>query len=503
MIQDLTVWYINCAIVIELKIRRMGKDREGKFHPGKGRLSGKSTPIEIASNYASKDEIALEEKYAIDADRDTIEGVPVRHPNRNADKHQQQKISEGQKKRSDKARNVTLTKRRLSVTPEEITDGLSKSTIQLLADYSSVVCISIYMPTHRPGQEVNEQIDPIIFKTSLQQAASQMKNNVDPDFITRVLEPAYQLLRNEDFWNNQSAGLAFFIAEDHFKFIRLSSAPEQKVWVNNSFLISPLVPFMVTPEYFYLLVISKKQSKLFRADNFTMRHIGISELPNGIDDVVHLEEKDDQKLFRTGSSGAGGGASYHGIGAGKPDEKENISMYLAEVDKTLWQEVLHDERAPLVLAGVEYLIPLYRKVTQYNNIWEEALTGSLEYENERTLYRLSRQIMEPYFQQRTNRALATYGDNSAKELTSSIPEDVIPAAYYSRIAHLFIGKNERLWGTFDKDSDELTIHEQREANDEDLLDKALVQTVLNGGEVHLLDKDMMPGNCKLAALMRY
>jgi hypothetical protein len=249
--------------------------------------------------------------------------------------------------------------------------------------------------------------------------------------------------------------------------------------------------------------MSKKQCKLYRADRFQIQYIPINELPRGMDDVIHFEEKDDQKLFRTGSSGAGGGANYHGIGAGKPGDKENIAIYLAEVDNTLWQHVLKTENAPLLLAGVEYLMPIYKKVSHYNHIWPAAMTGSLENENENELYRQAMDVMKEYFKEKTRIALANYGDKSATSLTSDDVMEIVPAAYYSRVDHLFIEKDAHLWGTFDEKNQVVTVHDEEEPHDTNLMDKAALRTYLNGGSVHLLTREEMPTQKKIAALMRY
>lgn len=298
-------------------------------------------------------------------------------------------------------------------------------------------------------------------------------------------------------------GFAVFIADGFFKYMKLPSSSTENTVINTSFYLSPLVPYILSKEYFYLLVLSKKQAKLYRADNFGMRHVELKEMPRGVDDVVHFEEKDDQKLFRTGSSGAGEGANYHGIGAGKPDDKENITMYLDEVDETLWKEILHTEYVPLVLAGVEYILPLFKKVTQYNHVWDKYLTGNFEYVDDSSLYKQAREIVEPYFRERVNKAKTTYGNQSATALTSSVPEDVIPAAYYARISQLFVEKNAQIWGTFDEQNNQLVIHDNQEFSDDSLTDKAVMKTILNGGEVFVLEKDDMPARGPLAALMRY
>jgi hypothetical protein len=144
-------------------------------------------------------------------------------------------------------------------------------------------------------------------------------------------------------------------------------------------------------QHFFVLILSKKQAKLFRGDLLGLKHIEISELPNGIEDVVHIEEKD-QKLFRTAQSGRG---NVHGVGAGVPSEKENISMYLKEVDQTLWKEGLNKENAPLVLGGVEYIVAIYKDISQYKHITDKALTGSLENEDPKEIYRRAKEIVSP------------------------------------------------------------------------------------------------------------
>ena len=479
----------------------MAKDKKGNFHPLKGKPSGRGRKKGMTTPPPDKktlnEQFDLEDKYAIDTDRELADGVRMKHPNRNTDKDQDRKTSNN-KRRSVKSRRMTSSQDLTGITAEEL--PISKETINSLASNEGM-CITIYLPTHRTGAEVNEQVDPIIFKDLIQRAAGELRKNNEED--TRILDPAYELIRNDTFWRDLPPGLAFFASKDSFKYIRLPLASAQKLHVNQLFLLSPLLPFITGREYFYLLVISKQQSKLFRADRFQMQHIPLPELPRGMDDVIHFEEKDDQKLFRTGSSGAGGGANYHGIGAGKPDDKENISMYLDEVDETLWKEVLSKENAPLLLAGVDYLIPIYKKVSHYNNIWTAALTGSLENENENELYRQAMDVMKDYFKEKTKLALANYGDKSATSLTSDNVTEIIPAAYYSRIDHLFVEKDTQIWGTFNEKDQIVSIHENEQPGDIDLVDIAAVRTYLNGGTVHMVAREEMPANNIMAALMRY
>ncbi|HEY3405943.1 MAG TPA: hypothetical protein VGK59_21305 [Ohtaekwangia sp.] len=475
---------------------KTGKDREGKYHPPKGSPSGRK-----------KEKKTVEQGNNITDDLDDMDSagsIHFRHPNRNRQKNDE---------RTAKKDVITTAKNSTAVSaapatgspvvPDEIL-SMNTEALKMLESVSASPCISIYLPTHSSGVEVNERKDFIAFKNSIQQVTAELKQKaLRDDHIQKLLSPAYDLLRNDVFWNALSPGLAVFIAENFFRVYKMPLSPAASVTTGKSFRVRPLVQILMATEYFYVLVISKKQALFYKADAFNMTPIPVPEMPDGVEDVVHFENKDDQKLFRTGSSGAGKGANYHGIGAGKPDDKENIRMYLDEVDETLWKEKLNTEARPLVLAGVEYLLPIFKDVTQYNYVWDDALTGSFENESLTTLHTRALEILKPYFDQAKNKALEKYGNKSVTELTSSVPADVIPASYYGRVDTLFISKDAALWGTFDKNANILTLHDTPEDGDDSLLEAAITQTYLNGGQVYELDKTEMPEGAAVAALMRY
>lgn len=487
----------------------MGKDREGKFHPRKGKPSGalrEGMGLQPIDTSALEENLELSDKYT-DGEEEPGSNVHVRHRNRNVDKREErQRNKESQRFNNpgNKSLNETFSVERGQAVAEELPAMLSKEQFAELANFKNDVCVSIYMATNNTSSlEANLQKDFIGFKNQIQQLTALLKERaVEQTLVERMLKPAYDLLRNEDFWAMLWQGLAVFIADGFFKYIRLPVSPRNELLVNSSFYLTPLIPVITSVDYFYMLVLSKRQAKLYRGDAFGMRFVPVAGMPKGMDDVIHFEEKDDQKLFRTDTSGAGGGANYHGIGSGKPDEKANLAMYFDEVDETIWKEVLHNEKVPLLLAGVEYLIPIYRQVAKYKPICEEAITGSHENEDVNTLYQQARARLESYFQQRRNRALAQYGNQSATELTSSIVEDIVPAAHYGRVSYLFVRKGEHLWGSFDEMNNALTLHQARQPDDECMIDKAVIKTLLTGGEVFVTE-DKMPSDSPMAAVMRY
>jgi hypothetical protein len=488
----------------------MGKDREGKFHPRKGKPSGslkEGAGLQPLNTSAFETNLEMADKYT-EGEEQPATNVHVRHPNRNVDKREErQRTKETQRfnNPSNKSLNETFVAERSETVVEELPAMLSKDQFTQLANFQRSCCVSVYLcTTATTSVETNRQKDFIAFKNKLQQLTASLKDrNMDQTQIEMILKPGYDLLRNEEFWSNLSLGLAVYMAEGFFKFIRLPFLAKDEMLINSSFYLTPLIPVMTARDYFYVLVLSKKQAKLYRADAFSMQYVPVPGMPRGVDDVVHFEEKGDQDLFRTDSAGAGAGANYHGIGTGRPDHKTDLAMYFDEVDETLWKEVLNKENVPLLLVGVEYLIPIYKQVAKYKPIWDDAITGSHEHEDITALYQQVRTKMQPYFDERVNKALNVYGNQSATDLTSSIPDDIIPAAHYGRVSQLFALKGEHIWGRFDEMNNELTYHAARQGDDECLVDKTVIKTLLTGGEVFILPEEKMPAPGKLAALMRY
>lgn len=483
----------------------MPKDESGHFHPGKGKPSGvnkeeglglQPTPPEDMATY-----LDMTDKYTVGEDI-LDPGIQVRHPNRNTSKGEDTFKGKENTPKSDKTTNETFTEDRAVVVPEELPGILTKEIFAELADYRADCCISVFLATHRAGVEVNEHFDPIVFKNALQDVTAKLKERgTDKGTIERLLEPGYELIRNDGFWNTLSPGLALFIADGFFKYIKLPVTPLEETIMESSFYVTPLIPAMISKEYFYVLVISKQQNKLFRADAFGMEYIPVA-LPLGVAEVKRLSEKD-ASTWRTGGRGGTGGANFHGAGGGNPDEKTNIAVYFEAVDDILFKEIFNKENAPLVLAGVEYLIPIYKSVCDYHNVWPEGLTGNHEYADTATLYAAAKKVMKPYFEQRLNKAVTLFSNQIATALTSSMAEGILPAAYYARVSHLFVCKGEHIWGAFDEASNTLMLHNSPDEGGEDLIDNAVVKTLANGGEVFLLEKDKMPVNSQMAALMRW
>lgn len=461
----------------------MGKDREGKFHPTKGKPSD-----------TSKEGTEMQEMMGTD--------VHVRHPNRQTHKGKKEVYKSAEEGSQKTWKEKTYAEGNVDTKPQEIQGVLTKDNLKELAGYRSDCCITIVIPTHRAGMEVNENQDLIVFKNELQEIKKKLEEKItDPAKIEQILEPAFQLMRDDPFWRNQSEGLAVFIAEGFFRYIRLPFTPEKECIINNSFYLINLLRVLNTnsKDEFYLLLIRRDNTKLYKADIRGMQELEAEEMPGNINSVINFEEKN--KEYMETEDGQNSDSPEH-VNAGRP-EKVIISLYVEKINEAFQKQATQEKGWPLLLAGQSELLEAFRKTSKYDNLLDTHLEVTDEHADNQKLFSQAKGRIEARSNQERDERLETYYNSIATPLTNSMPESVIPAAFYSQVRSLFVEKGAHIWGSFDAQNNRLEMHANREEGDDCLVEKAAVQTILNGGEVFVMEKEKMPKGATIAALMRY
>ncbi|MGH8524849.1 MAG: hypothetical protein ACREXY_11715, partial [Gammaproteobacteria bacterium] len=159
--------------------------------------------------------------------------------------------------------------------------------------------------------------------------------------------------------------------------------------------------------------------------------------------------------------------------------------------------------APLVLAGVDYLLPIYRAVSGYPEVLEEGITGSPETRGGEALHEQAWQLVGPRFNARRSEAQEKFYAMASKGKSSNRFTEVLLAAVEGRIETLFLANGVYQWGTFDAEKRLIDLHDAAHPDNEDLLDLAAGQTYLNGGTVYVVKPAEVPGGDLSAAVLRY
>ncbi|HEY9904411.1 MAG TPA: hypothetical protein V6D43_18575 [Candidatus Sericytochromatia bacterium] len=371
--------------------------------------------------------------------------------------------------------------------------------------------VSIYMPIDRVTAEIQQNSTRL--KDLIQEAARTLvETGLDDREVSDFLQPIQELVDSDgSFWvEDNNDGLAVFLTSGVFRYYRLPLSFQELVVVTDRFHLKPLLPLLITgDEQYYVLALSQKDVKFFSCKRDKIREIELKDVPKSLDEALGYDEtaKDGQRRMSTPKGGTNNSfqqaGSFHGQGSPDRDKhQDGILQFFHAVDDGL-HKYLRGRRAPLVLAGVEYLFPIYREANTYQHLVEEGITGNPENAKPEELQAQAWEIVEPLFLQEQQAAIERYKDLTGTGLTSTDIKEVVPAAYFSRVEQLFVAVGVQQWGIFNPDSNIVDLHSDAELGDEDLLDAAAIQTVLHGGTVYAVEPEKVPDEALLAAVFRY
>ncbi|MFP5274493.1 baeRF3 domain-containing protein [Coleofasciculus sp.] len=387
---------------------------------------------------------------------------------------------------------------------------LSTEELKTLVTQPEGLCVSIFMPTHTAGSQIKQ--DPIRFKNLMGKAEAQLVEQGMRSADAQEMLKSAQELDRDHFWRHQNQGLALFIAPNFFRYYRLPLDFEELVVVGEQFHLKPLMPLLTGDGRFYILALSQKKVRLLVGGRDRIREIQpeeVDNLPESLMSVLQYEDSENQTQFMSSQTYSPGGlpgsdpGTLHGRGVDE-DHENQIVRFLSKVNKGI-REFLQDETVPLVLAGVDYLLPIYKRVNSYPHLLEEGITGNPDLSKPEELHTQAWAIVQPTFQQAEKEAIDRFREFSGnnQEQASDALKEVVQAAYNRRIDSLFVALDHQQWGSFDPQSNTVQLHEQHQAGDQDLLDLAAVYTVLNGGTVFAVESERVPAQSPIAAVFRY
>ena len=315
-----------------------------------------------------------------------------------------------------------------------------------------------------------------------------------------LLQPIYEL-DNDDFWQHQSDGLAIFLSPNQFRYYCLPIAFPELAVVGDHFHLKPLLQLMSGDGTFSVLALSQNQVRLFQGTRYHLDEIKLTDIPTNIADALQYDKPEKSLQLHTGSS-KGNSAVFHGQGAGNEDHKNDLLSYFRQVNNGL-ESLFKNQQVPLILAGVDYLLPIYHEANTYAHLLPDGIPGNPETLTLEELHTQAWQIAQPYFDLAKVSTISHYEELQGSEKTANTIEKVLPAAYFQRVETLFVPIDKTVWGVFNPDGNSIQIHAQQETGDEDLLDLAALHTLTNGGTVYAVEQGDVPEHKAIAAILRY
>jgi len=380
-------------------------------------------------------------------------------------------------------------------------DIITKQELSKLVAHSLPPCVSLYLPTHRGGSEQ----DPIQLKNLLGEAQERlMLGGMRRVEASELLRPARNLFEDDTFWwKNQSDGLAIFLAPDVTRMLRLPIAFRPLAVVGQHFHVRPLLPMLSDNGLFYVLAFSQTTIRLLQGTHYSVHEVDVQGLPKSLKEALLRHDRDKVLEFHTQPALGFGrkGAMFTGQGVGIDTRKGDLLLYFRQIDAGL-HDLLRDDYAPLVLASVEYLWPIYGKASSYPHLLAKGVAGNPDRLSAGQLHARAWPLVKPQFQAARGKAVERYLQLAGTGLASGNVGELVRAAHQGQVGVLFVPADHEHWGTFDATTGAITECEANTPGCEDLLELAAAQTFLHHGTVYGVASEEMPGKTEVAGMFR-
>lgn len=376
--------------------------------------------------------------------------------------------------------------------------------IKKLAAIHSNVCVSIYLPTHRRGKEVLEAQDRLVLKNEIQNVGQKLPSfGLAPSEVNAFLEPLVRLLDDDEFWHHQSDGLAIFRSNGLFKKYSLPIHFKERFEISSEFYLLPLLPYLMDERQYLLLGISLRGADLYLGSKFEFDKVTPASLTS-----LEFEEDSDRE-FRSGDLQIRTHATKnyrsgtHGHKEVGQHRKELITRNFRKIDQIVTSK-LEQNDLPLMLAGLDNLIPLYRDINSAPNLVMEFLPGNPNDHDEQWLHEKSWVLIEERLNLENRSLVTKFRDEFETPLTGSELEDILGAALNGRLETLFLVEEFDSWGVYDPIVGAAKMGENRNLPNVSLVNRLAIECILRDKKILVLPKGEMPFEfLQLGALYQY
>ena len=295
------------------------------------------------------------------------------------------------------------------------------------------VHVSIYMPLEKEPDKAD--VNRIRLKNLLKEGKTKMSEmeNFPADIsrpdVEKFFQPAAEFSESLIWREIEGRGLALFLGATG-QYVYPSPIPvEEAVYIEPRHNIRPLLPLMTQNNDFYLLTLSQEKVQLWQGNQIDLQKIEVPQLPAGMEEALALEdpERSLQSHVSTGKVSdvqRGERAAIHHGHEAEKEKKGAILRYFRAVDEALMQG-LADENAPLIIAAVDYLVPIYREANAYPHLLDQAVTGNPDHLDPKELHEKAWKTTEPYFAQMRKAALDKFREIKGTKIGSQELDEII------------------------------------------------------------------------------
>ncbi|MEM6955246.1 MAG: hypothetical protein AAF411_00660 [Myxococcota bacterium] len=347
--------------------------------------------------------------------------------------------------------------------------------------------VSFFLPTSRVTPHAEH--DRVVLRNQRAEAFTALteRHGLRRREAESLLLPVDGLLEDSAFWAHLSDGLALFVADGHFTSLRVASPLPERLTVAPRFVVQPLLPLLSGDGTYYVLALSANVVRVFEASRSGISALHLADLPTDLREALELRGRDPKDTTNRGWQGDEG-------------KKRLYRKLFTRVDRVL-RPMLRGE--PVVLAGVDHLLPIFRRASGYARLVSDAVSGNPDELSKEQLHEKTWPLVQAIFDAPRREAIAAFAEKAGTGLTANGLADVLIASSEGRIDTLFVDPAASAIGTFDVESRRLAIDGDPRANSQDLIGLAAQWSHERGGRVYVAEPDDLNGAKLPAALLRF
>lgn len=222
----------------------------------------------------------------------------------------------------------------------------------------------------------------VSLKNTLKKTATNLMESVGLKayYIETTIKPALSIIDNPQFLPRHHENLVIFMHPDFFRYYHLPSKPSlDQVSVGKGFDTRPLFKVMDKNRSYFVLALGHKNVYLYRGDRFKLRKVHLKGFPSNMEEALGIDEypnwTEAHPVGPIGTSQASEG--FHGQYNEAETDKQMLLEFFRRIDERL-HKYLNQKGIPLVIAGVNYLLPIYRRANTYGNLLPIGILGNQE-----------------------------------------------------------------------------------------------------------------------------
>jgi hypothetical protein len=382
--------------------------------------------------------------------------------------------------------------------------GVSREEVRELIEQGGTPWVSFFLAPYPPGETLQRAVQ---LENLLQRAEAELESGgYERDDMRAMLAPVWDMTDARALEAYQDAGLAIYVAPGQIHLYQLPHRVSDAVMVGQRPYIKPLLIPRPATDSFYVLALSKSRVRLLHATPSGITTVPLPDAPEGLEDLPQTDPtgRQAQRHVTRSMRGGASGAMYPGHGGNIFDEKAEVHRYLQAVSNAV-ERAMNRTRDPLVLAGVEYMVSMYRSLNGYAHIVDGHISGSPDHLSDEALCERGAGVLMDDLSRRAtderDRFEALLQSNPPRASTNL--RTILPAAHIGRVERLLVASDRQVWGRYNPDEETISLHDEPLPGDDDLLDVAAHQTILHSGEAIAVAATEIPGSNGVAAVFRY